>query len=366
MPLPTPHAGQETARGKAGANARPTYRGRFAPSPTGPLHFGSLVAALGSFLDARRSSGEWLLRIEDLDRPREVPGAADHILFTLDAFGFEWDGQVLYQSARTPAYEDAIAHLRRAGLVYPCACSRGEIAANARLGREGPVYPGICRRGLPPDRPPRSLRVRTDDRPIAIRDRIQGLVRQQLEREVGDFVVRRADGIHAYQLAVVVDDVFQGIDRVVRGADLLLSTPRQMFLLQALGASIPAYAHLPLVVDRDGRKLSKSHAAVPVDPTDPLPSLLAAWSFLGQDRFPGPPSSLAEYWTHACACWDMDKVPRRASGTLPAPHADSAARPEREPTPSPHPEPAPAQNPASGDHAYKKLASTNSRMRLSA
>jgi len=269
-----------------------------------------------------------------------VPGAADQILFTLDAFGFEWDGAVLYQSTRTAAYEEAIARLCACGLVYPCACSRSEIAASARAGSEGPVYPGICRPGLPAGREPRSLRLRTPARPLEVRDRVQGLVRQSLERDVGDFIVRRADGIHAYQLAVVVDDSFQGIDRVVRGADLLLSAPRQVFLLRSLGEPIPTYAHLPLAVDGANQKLSKADAAAPVDPADPLPSLLAAWCFLGQEGFPEHPACLSEFWGHALAHWDMGKVPPLMKVQVP----------ERRPT----------------DDGYKKLASTSSRMRPSA
>jgi glutamyl-Q tRNA(Asp) synthetase len=294
------------------------YRGRFAPSPTGPLHFGSLVAALGSYLDARAYGGAWLVRMEDLDRPREVPGAADAILRALDSFGFEWDGQILYQSSRTDAYAEAIGSLRGSGLVFPCGCSRREIAAHGPPGAHGPVYPGTCRDRLPPGRKERSLRLRTESRPILIRDRIQGELRQDLEREVGDFVVRRADGIHAYQLAVVVDDAFQGVTQVVRGADLMCSTPRQVYLHQALASRVPAYAHLPLAVDNAGRKLSKSDAAAPVDPSDPMPALIQAWRFLGQEAFAEQPGSLTELWTQARAAWDTNRVPRSGFGTLPA------------------------------------------------
>lgn len=294
------------------------YRGRFAPSPTGPLHFGSLVAALGSYLDARAAGGEWLVRMEDLDRSREVPGAAAAILRTLEAFGFAWDGWVLRQSARSHAYAQAIERLRNAGLVFPCACSRREIAANGPPGIEGPVYPGTCRHHPLPEKRPRSLRLRTEHGTILVRDRVQGMLRQDLAREVGDFVLRRADGIHAYQLAVVVDDGFQGINHIVRGADLLASTPRQVFLLRALRLPAPTYAHLPLVVDGAGRKLSKSHAAAPVDPAAPLSTLLRAWRFLGQTPFPEPPADLAEFWTRACSTWNMDRVPNRRSRALTA------------------------------------------------
>ena len=293
-----------------------TYRGRFAPSPTGPLHFGSLVAALGSYLDARAAGGEWLVRMEDLDRPREVPGAAATILRTLEAFGFEWDGHVLRQSSRTGAYAQAIERLRDAGLVFPCACSRREITARGPPGIDGPIYPGTCRHRLPPGRQARSLRLRTEQESILVRDRIQGELRQDLAREVGDFILRRADGIHAYQLAVVVDDGFQGIDQIVRGADLLASTPRQIFLLRALRLPVPIYAHLPVVVNAAGRKLGKSHAAAPVDPDTPVPALLRAWHSLGQTPFPEPPTNLAEFWTQARSTWNIDRVPNQYSKAL--------------------------------------------------
>jgi glutamyl-Q tRNA(Asp) synthetase len=294
------------------------YRGRFAPSPTGPLHFGSLVAALGSYLDARAADGRWLVRMEDLDRPREVPGAADAILRALEAFGFEWDEEILYQSSRTEAYAEAIEILRGFGLVFPCACSRREIAANGLPGAEGPVYPGTCRDRLPPGRSARSLRLRTESPPILIRDRIQGELLQDIEQEVGDFVLRRADGIHAYQLAVVVDDSFQGINQIVRGADLMASTPRQVFLLRALERPVPTYAHLPLAVDAEGRKLSKSDAAAPVDPAAPLPALQQAWRFLGQRTWEERPANLEEYWSQARATWETGQVPRTGFRALPA------------------------------------------------
>jgi len=285
------------------------YRGRFAPSPTGPLHLGSLVAAIGSFLDARHHHGTWLVRMEDLDQTREVPGAADAILRTLEAFGLHWDGPVVYQSARTSAYAAAIARLADLGLIYACGCSRAQIAAQGPLGIEGPVYPGTCRSGLPPGRRPRSLRWRVPAGTVAFDDRIQGPLTQDVQREIGDFVLRRADGIHAYQLAVVVDDAWQGVTQVVRGADLTTSTPRQILLQSALGLPTPAYAHLPLVVDARGRKLSKSEAALPLDPTDPLPSVLKALRHLGQPLPPERPATLAELWQWAVAAWDLARVP---------------------------------------------------------
>jgi glutamyl-Q tRNA(Asp) synthetase len=217
----------------------PRYRGRFAPSPTGPLHFGSLVAAVGSFLQARAQRGEWLVRVEDLDPPREVKGAADDILRTLERLGLQWDGVAMYQSARTAAYDHAINELRRANALYACACSRREIADSSLPGIEGPVYPGTCRRGLPGARDGRALRVRTDGARVAFEDRWQGRLENSLEPEFGDFVVRRADGLTAYQLAVVVDDAAQGITEVVRGADLLYSTPRQLHLQTLLALPAP-------------------------------------------------------------------------------------------------------------------------------
>jgi len=284
------------------------YRGRFAPSPTGALHFGSLVTAVASCADARAQGGEWLVRIEDLDRPREVPGAADDILRTLLALGLRWDGAPLFQSRRAAAYEEALAQLTALGLTYPCACSRTEIARDGRRGSAGPIYPGTCRRGLPPGRRPRSIRLRTSPSPVQFRDRIQGEQQQDVAAVVGDFVLRRADGIHAYQLAVVVDDAWQGISQVVRGADLLASTPAQCLLQQALGLPTPTYAHVPLAVDAAGRKLSKSLASAPVDPADPMPALRRAWAWLGQP--PGPAAvSPADFWRHATRLWRIERVP---------------------------------------------------------
>jgi glutamyl-Q tRNA(Asp) synthetase len=284
------------------------YRGRFAPSPTGPLHFGSLVAALASCLDARANSGEWLVRIEDVDQARAVAGAADDILRALDRFGFEWDGGVACQSRRTALYEDALDTLRRTGAAYDCACSRKDIARAGHVGAEGPVYPGTCRRGLPHGGTPRAVRVHTHDEPVEVTDRVYGVQSQRLESALGDFVVRRADGFFAYQLAVVVDDADQGITHVVRGADLLASTPRQAYLQTLLGLPTPESAHVPVVLGADGRKLSKRDAAHPVDPRDPLPALLAAWGFLGQSVQGGLPASPAEFWTFAMERWDIDRV----------------------------------------------------------
>lgn len=290
----------------------PVYRGRFAPSPTGPLHFGSLITALASFADARAQGGEWLVRIEDLDRPREVPGAAARILDSLRALGMDWDREVLRQSERAALYEGELERLVAAGLTYPCACSRAEIARAGRPGPEGPIYPGTCRGGLPAGRPARTLRLRADAPPIEFDDRIQGHVAERVAETVGDYVLRRADGIHAYQLAVVVDDARQGINQVVRGADLLASTPRQILLQRHLGLASPTYAHVPLALGPDGRKLSKSLASTPVDAADPLPALLRAWAFLGQLPPPKRPT-LAAFWSHAIRHWAIERTPARRS-----------------------------------------------------
>ena len=291
------------------------YRGRFAPSPTGPLHFGSLVAAVGSYAEARAQGGEWLVRMEDLDQTREVPGAAADILRTLEAFGFAWDGDILYQSQRAAAYGEALAHLQEQGLTFACNCSRRAIAAAGILGPEGPLYPGTCR-SMGSQRPaqevksPIAIRLRVNSPPITFHDRVQGPVTQDLVAEVGDFVLRRADGLFAYQLAVVVDDAFQGITDIVRGADLIRSTPRQMLLHRLLGLPTPTYAHLPLARDRLGRKLSKSDAAAPVDPRNPLPALLQAWTFLGQPTLEKRRGTLASFWEQALTCWDLSRVPQ--------------------------------------------------------
>lgn len=285
------------------------YRGRFAPSPTGPLHFGSLVAAVGSYLEARTHQGQWLIRMEDLDPPREMPGAADGILAALEAYGFEWDGPVVFQSRRSEAYEAALAQLGQAGLLYPCACTRKEISDSALQGIEGPVYPGTCRNGLH-GREPRAWRIRTTMEAIAFDDAVQGPQSQNLERDIGDFVLKRADGLSAYQLAVVVDDAAQDIDHVVRGADLLASTPRQIWLQRLLGLPTPHYAHLPVVVNERGEKLSKQTLAGPLDLTHPSRQLWQALDFLGQH----PPAALteaplADLWAWALAHWSARNIP---------------------------------------------------------
>jgi glutamyl-Q tRNA(Asp) synthetase len=287
------------------------YRGRFAPSPTGPLHFGSLVAAVGSYLDARANGGEWLVRIEDIDAPRTVPGASDGILRTLEGFGFEWDGEVVWQSRRLDLYHAALVRLQLAGLAYPCACSRSEIAASASRPSVdgGLLYPGTCRAGLKEGVAARAWRLRVPDREFIFHDRIQGQARQNLEKDVGDFVLLRADGQYAYQLAVVVDDADQGINAVVRGADLLDSTARQIWLQQCLDASTPTYAHLPVAVNAAGEKLSKQTRAPAIDPVDGVDLLRRVMRFLGQAEYPERNAgSLREFWEWAIATWDVAGV----------------------------------------------------------
>lgn len=287
------------------------YIGRFAPSPSGPLHFGSLVAALASYLDARSAHGQWLLRMEDLDPAREPPAAAAQILSTLEAFGLHWDGPVLYQSQRLGAYADALSELQRRGLIYSCDCSRIQIQAM------GGGYDNRCRlRRLQPTAG--ALRVVVPDETFDVVDTIQGPQQQNLQRECGDFVLRRKDGLFAYQLAVVVDDAFQNITHIVRGSDLLDSTPRQLYLQKLLGFPSSHYAHIPLAVNDSGQKLSKQHFAAPLDLQRPTAQLLAALQFLRQ--FPGPYSdphlataSPEELLAWGTAHWDIQAVPKLAT-----------------------------------------------------
>jgi glutamyl-Q tRNA(Asp) synthetase len=270
------------------------YVGRFAPSPSGPLHFGSLVAALASYMEAKSVGGKWRVRIEDLDGPREQPGAADEILRALDRLSLHWDGAVLYQSRRLERYRAVLDDLQRRGFAYLCACTRRELEDSALAIDGARIYPGTCRAGLPAGRPARAVRLRTHDAPIAFKDRVQGWVEQRVEREVGDFVLLRADGLFAYQLAVVVDDLDQGVTDVVRGADLLDSTARQIHLQRLLSARTPGYAHVPVAVNALGEKLSKQTGARPLDLSDPAAEMARARRFLGQ----------------AQDGWDLSRVPR--------------------------------------------------------
>lgn len=266
---------------------------------------GSLLAAVVSYLEARRHGGEWLLRIENIDRPREVAGSADRILATLEALGFEWDGDVWRQSERDTAYLAAFEHLKAAELAYPCGCTRREIADSGSMGIEGAVYPGTCRAGLPDGKEPRAWRVRTDKTPTCFEDAWQGRQCQQLESDIGDYVVLRADGFWAYQLAVVVDDAAQEITHVVRGADLMASTPRQIYLQRLLGLPTPDYAHFPVLLGSNGQKLSKQANSAAVSAAAPVASVWRALNLLGQQ----PPleldkAGLDEIWAWATEHWN--------------------------------------------------------------
>ena len=293
--------------------AEPAYTGRFAPSPTGALHAGSVVAALASWLDARAHGGRWLVRIEDVDVHRCTPEAEEQILRQLDALGLVADEPIMRQSARTAAYEAALAELVEAGLAYPCGCSRRDVdVALAAVGvghaRDAErIYPGTCRAGLK-GRTPRAVRVLTDGPDgggtvIAWHDRRLGAQRQDVAREVGDFVLRRADGPHAYQLAVVVDDACQGVTHVVRGEDLADNTPRQILLQRALGLATPAYLHTPLVRGADGAKLSKQNGARPVDTHDPVRTLEQAARTLGLPVEAGPGQAREAFLASCVEAW---------------------------------------------------------------
>jgi glutamyl-Q tRNA(Asp) synthetase len=284
--------------------------GRFAPSPTGPLHLGSLVAALGSWLFARAKGGRWLVRMEDLDTPRVVPGAADDILRTLERFGLTWDGEIVFQTRRLSLYDAAFEDLLRRKEVYACACSRADLLRAASApDRADPlppgVYPGTCRSGLPPGRTARAFRFRVPPGTITFEDLLFGPVSEDVAAAVGDFVVKRVDGPYAYQLAVVVDDAAQGVTEVVRGADLLDSTARQIALQRALSLPMPAYAHLPLVLGADGKKLGKRDGALPLETLDEArrrAALAFALSALGQEE--------AETPLEAARRFDPSRIPR--------------------------------------------------------
>jgi glutamyl-Q tRNA(Asp) synthetase len=281
-----------------------SYIGRFAPSPTGPLHRGSLAAALASYLDAKAHHGKWLLRIEDVDEVRTVPGAAEAILRCLAGFGMQWDGEVVWQSRRSALYQASFERL--GSHAYPCGCTRREIA-DSRIGiaSDGAaIYPGTCRAGLTPGKTARAFRLRVPDDAsthITFDDRWFGPVTQNLAAEVGDFVLKRADGYWAYQLAVVVDDADQKITHVVRGADLLGSTPRQIYLQHLLGLPTPRYLHVPVVTNANGEKLSKQTGALALDPLQPINELMAAAEFIGLrlQRV----QSLDAFWSQAIAAW---------------------------------------------------------------
>ncbi|KAF1050968.1 MAG: Glutamyl-Q tRNA(Asp) synthetase [Stenotrophomonas maltophilia] len=285
----------------------PDYIGRFAPTPSGYLHFGSLVAALASYLDARSVGGRWLLRMEDLDPPREMPGAQQAILQTLERYGFEWDGELVRQSERTAAYAGIVEHWLRSGLAYACTCTRKQLEGS------GGHYPGTCRdaghawEG-------NAIRIRVPELEYRFVDRVQGEFRQHLGRDVGDFIIRRRDGLHAYQLAVVLDDAWQGVSDIVRGADLLDNTPRQLYLQELLGAPTPRYLHVPLIIQPDGHKLGKSYRSPPLPEDQAAALLVRALRALGQR----PPVELAagtpaEVLAWGVLHWNVEAIPRSAT-----------------------------------------------------
>lgn len=294
------------------------YIGRFAPSPTGSLHFGSLVAAVASYCDAKANQGKWLVRMEDLDKPREIAGAADTILGQLEAFGFTWDGEILYQSQRSAIYTEAFQQLNAQNVLYPCTCTRKEIAdSSQQWGIEGVIYPKTCLTQALKPHASIAWRVKTNAAPIQFEDAIQGAISQQLNTAVGDFILKRADGLFAYQLAVVVDDAAQGINHIVRGADLLASTPRQIYLQQLLQLQTPHYAHVPLACNAAGEKLSKQTLAKTIDASHAHQLIVEALAFLGQQ----PPdelknATLADMWRWAFANWQLANVPKMKNSMM--------------------------------------------------
>lgn len=291
-----------------------SYIGRFAPSPTGLLHMGSLMAAVASFLDARVNNGRWLLRVEDLDPPREMAGAAGAILTTLERFGFEWDGEVLWQSQREARYREVLAQLIGMGVVYSCACTRKMIQSDGLLGIDGVRYVGRCRGRTAFGLPNEAYRLMVSNELIGICDRVQGNVSQRLAVDLGDFVVKRADGMWAYQLAVVVDDADCGVTHIVRGADLLDSTPRQRYVQQLLNFPLPQYLHIPVIANSSGEKLSKQTLAPALLDGNEVGQLWQALYLLWQQPLIDlKAASLAELWAWAINSWDPSKIPKKRS-----------------------------------------------------
>ena len=288
------------------------YRGRFAPTPSGPAHLGTLLAALASFLQARAMQGKWYVRIDDIDPPREVAGAADSILHTLERFGLHWDGAVVYQSRRQEAYRQALETLTAQGDTYECSCSRKDIRLRARHGPNGMIYPGSCRSGVGDPDKPRAIRITTGDEDIVVTDRIQGVYRLNMQLEVGDFIVRRADGLIAYHLATVVDDALDGFTEIVRGKDQLGLTPLHIHLQNRLDQATPAYAHLPLLTNAGGDKLGKSSRATPVDELPDQKVWQILLSALGIEAPQGllqeQPENILQW---AIQQWDLDRVPQQ-------------------------------------------------------
>jgi len=286
------------------------YRGRFAPSPTGPMHFGTLIAAVGSYLQARANNGEWRVRIEDVDTQREVEGSAASLLKTLEAYGFEWHGEVVYQTQRTHLYEDALQILIKKDLVYPCTCTRKQLRSAITEENEIALYPGHCRHKKLPLADDHALRIRTTEQPVQFKDAVMPALQQNIAVECGDFVIKRRDGLFAYQLAVVVDDALQNITEVVRGADLLDNTPRQIYLQQQLGYSQPDYLHLPLALDENKKKLSKFSKADGLDINNPIGDLVNVLGFLGQRPVAGlEDANLGELWDWAVEHWVISGIP---------------------------------------------------------
>lgn len=288
------HTGQSTTP--------PPYHGRFAPSPSGPLHFGSVVAALGSYLRARSAGGRWSLRIDDLDRPRVRPGAADAILRDLERLGLHWDGTPIVQSTRHEHYQSALDSLQQAGLTFDCGCTRAEVRG---------IYPGTCRTGLPPGRRARSIRLRVPDTPVRFTDILQGSITSSVAETSGDFIIRRADGIIAYHLAAVVDDADNTITEVARGADLLDSTTPQVLLQTMLDLPTPDYLHLPVALDERGRKISKQNHAPAIAAQRPADVLCDALEFLGQQPEPAlRRADVTDIHDWALAHWKLARIPR--------------------------------------------------------
>ncbi len=290
------------------------YRGRFAPTPSGPLHFGSLIAATGSYLQARSQQGEWYVRIDDIDPPREQKGAVSSILSTLEEFGFEWDGEVLYQSGRQQRYQQAVDELREKGLAYACSCSRSSILKKTGQKKGELVYPGFCREQPLQQCDDYSIRLRVDDVTIHFKDAIQGNITTNLAARFGDFIIQRRDGYFAYHLATGIDDAEQGITEVVRGADLLESSPCQRLIQRLLGLNSPSYCHLPVARNRSGQKLSKQSHAPALDSSKATILLQKSLKFLGQM----PPISLADatlddLWRWAFENWDVNRVPAQVA-----------------------------------------------------
>ena len=287
-----------------------TYIGRFAPSPTGPMHFGTLIAAVASYLQSKTNQGLWLVRMEDIDTLRNIEGADKQILESLEAFGFEWHGEVVYQSQRTHLYADALESLKHKHKLFPCTCSRKQLASLPNYQQSG-IYPGTCREKTFPFEEEHSIRLTVENHDIQFNDTVMGKHHEDLSDDCGDFVIKRRDGIFAYQLVVVVDDALQGITEVVRGADLLDSTARQIYLQQLLAYITPSYMHLPLALGETGDKLSKLTEAAEVDNKHPEPALVNALNHLGQN----PPESLKNHslddiWTWAIQHWNISQIPK--------------------------------------------------------